>query len=752
MSFGGTLPDILKVPTTPDPSAATAQPGTNGAVATTPSVGASAPPNVNGGAAGFSLDTSAIKDMITAKQAELNASMGALTANTNVDRNAEQQQLAITDQNLDAYSKIQKTQALPGGAGGKIAKIFGIFDSDYNVEKHATTIKMGEMKSASIKATADAIKAQNNELPTILGKVSEATQQIWQAQKDANQLTINYGTLQTEMTRAATEKARLNLEITKDRREQIQFNISKMSTAQVQQQLDLANQGKGPYKDAPGLLEHHLVSEQKATADMELSQTQAAKGQREESDASASDFVSNLPVDFTKGMLAQAQKANSPTVDFTVGKNPDGSPKVFSVATPLVQAGLIKSAKMEDDANKAVAADQTQRLNIIPNATQIVNVGNAFARMNPAFTQLTQQTGAIMKGMDTGNPSSVRQSGLLLQDIKDKQTAMVKSTAAQFGTKPAQDAVIDYGTNGKFTPTGGVAVVADSAGIPSLASQALYKDAFGTIQTIVATKLSQQGGAGSASIDMNNPADTQMMLQSLMQQKGGKEKINQITQEALLDPSNRKAIADNIGKVVQTNGINHTLYGLAMQKNADPIWHDMYEHSDQIVTNKRYDPQKIGQLLEEASIKSGGKINYGKMFLQGFSNYTANSDNDPASDPSYTVYDHALEAAVYGDMPHQAVLGGLATQIATQMAKAHQAMKDRIKQDITGQTQRQAVGQATQFGNAGIDASVTAEAILQNPKAINDIANKTGIQINNVPSATGTGLTVQQIMQMFPGG
>lgn len=724
-----------------------------------PSVPSVSPPNVNSGEASFSGLTGSINDLLKAKQAEISSSVDALKANTAIDTQTASALQGIQTETLGAFHNIERAQSLPGGVDGKLAKIISIFDSDYNVNLQRTRVEENQLRATQITGTADNIKLQNNALPAIMAKITDATQAGFNAQRDANQLAIQAGTLQNEISRTAISRAQLVIALSAERRQQVEFAINSMSTDQIAAQFDLAKQGKGQFKDAAGLLEHRLVSEKAAEVSLHSAQTAAANGDRDAYNSNASDFVSHLPAAVIRGYLDKAQKSGQSIVTFNIGVDPKTKqPQTLAIPIPIVQQGLVKNAAIEQQANATVAADDTQRLNLIPNATALIGGANGLASVDPRASSVVTNTTGILQGLDPKNPNSVRQTAAMLDNQKALLADIAKSVSDKFSTPEAKAAVNAYGVTGRFDNTGGAAVVVDSIGIPL--SQTLYRTAWGQMNTMLANGIKDQHNANSGGFDPNKSSDVQAMINGMMQKPDTRFTMRNLAAEILSNPTNQKQIAGAIAGVIRPKAMNDTLAQLANVPHANPIWKDIIDHPEQMYSNVPItdkdgkvtgqktviDYQKMFERFEKQSVQTGGKVNFADTFIKGLRDYAVNSDNSPTSDPRYTIYDHALEAAVFGSRPHSAVLADLVGALAQQAARAHADMQRRIQQDLSGATQRQAI----QLSD-GPDA-VSALGPLENVTSPAVTTDKNlSFKLSQVPSATGTGMTADQIKRLYGG-
>lgn len=721
-------------------------PGNN--VSPAPNIKQTNAPNVDGGKAGFSSVTSALQDVTTSKLAELSAGQDAAKANASVDHQATEQITGLTTDTINALNNINRANKLPGGADGKIAKMFSIFDSSYNVEASRTAIMINKARADQVAATAAGIKEQNNALPLLLGKMSEATQAIFNAQKDANKLAIEQGTLDTQRRNTEIAATHLRLDMNKEAREASEFKIRSMTTAQIEAELPRAQAGKGAFAGKAGLLQQRLIQEKSAEASLQKLQLDVADGNRESFNKNGVDFVSHMPVDMVSGLLAQAKAKGAPLVSFPTGEKG----KTIDIPYNLVEEGLVKSAGDRDAVNKVVSADLAERMQIIPNITNIMRGSNAFASMDPRASQLNTKMAEVMKHMDPNNPDSVRQTGLMIEGYKKELEDIGKDAASRMTSPDAKGAMISAAKNGgKFDRTGGAAVVGDSVQIPSMGTNSYFKNAWNELRIAVANKAATASNGGMAQASVKDTSDAQSMLAMFTAKPGGKQKVSQITDELFTDPTKVAAIRDQMKATMKGDGVFQSLTQLANGKEANPFWRNILSNIDQFKENGSISYNKMFEAMEHARILSHGKMDFSQTFFQGLQNYAMNADNASGVNPGYTVQDHALEAAIFGDSPVSSVLGELHFTLKQVAVKARQEMSERIKQDLSGQTQRVALSQ-TAFAHTGLDQGMGDPLIDPTGKKAEKIFSKTGLDLNTVPSATGTGLSVAQIQAIYGAG
>lgn len=726
------------------------QPGNTAAAA--PNVPAQNPPNVNGGPASFSDLTQSIVDLVKSKTSEVAASKDALVSNMNIDQTATTQINNLTKDSMEALQNMQRAESLPGGSAGELAGIIGLFDSRYNPTYQATRIKINENKAAQITSTATALKNQNNLLPDLMAKQSAAAEVLFKAQKDANDLALKSIEVDARMLQARTQAARLKIEMSQEARASTEFKIKSMSTAQLENAYAQAQTGKGPFAGVAGLIEDRLVSEKMAVTNLEKATTEMNRGNRIEANDRLTDAVSHMPTEVVAARLAEAQKSGKPFVEFPTGtKGKDGKEQTIQIPFDLTQQGLVKAMQIEQTANQTLAAKYNQDLNINPTITNVIKGANALASMDPRATQIVTNMGHLVRNWDPKDAQSTRMVGLQAKEFQKQLDDLAKENAKKFGSDQAQAAVEQFAKTGTFDTRGGTAVMVDSAGIPSLTRQSRYGNMWTTLDQEVAKVLARQHNTGLNIGTVNNNADAMSIMAQAMAKPEGKENIRTITSNILADPAKVKQLAGQMKGTIQISGLKGVIGSLAKQKGAAPVWNDIIQHSENYRDQAgNLDARKLFESMEKASVMArangNATANYADTFLTALRNYAATADDNSASDPSYSIQDHAAEAAIFGGNPAGTVLGDLHYNFRVLAERANKEMQARIQQDLSGETQRQALHQAG-FSDAVADPMV-------DPFGVNakKIQTKTGLNVNTVPSATGTGLTVAQIKAIYGGG
>lgn len=744
------------VPTLPNQVNVTAPKVQPGSVSTSaPNVPQATPPNVNGGPASFSSLTQSLKDLVDSKTAQLDSEAKAVTANASVDQSASTVVNAASDDALKAYMHIQKASTLPGGAKGGLARILGLFDSDFNMDYQTTQVEISTQKSAMAAATAQALKTQNNALPALLGKVAEATKVVFDAQNDANKLVLEQGRLDQQIFANKIAKANLSISMSKEHREATEFAVRSMTSDQIEAELPKALAGKGKFAGLGGFLQDRLIAEKAAEVGLASSANALKAGNRKEYEESLTQVVKNIPLDVSKSLYEKAKAGGAMSVQIPGGPVDPATKKPGMVDIPfqIFEQGMIQAQETEDKVRTHQAADLNTRMDIGPKATNMFNTFNALAAVDPRATQLSTQLGSIMNRLDPKSPDSIYATGILLNSLETKRDEMIKDQAGKFHDAEAKAGVMNFGKTGKFDAQGGTAVTTESAGVPSLNRNGKFADFWQAFNRDIATQIqSEHQSGGSFGTQGQNGVVSVADAMTIFASQGnkGREKISTIAANLLADPIKAKEYSRMVQGTMRVDAINSTLVGLMHQKDADPIWTDINTHPGSYMNKDgQIDTNLIFRKLEQMTVRSGGKLNYSQQFLAGLNNYAVGANTSSAGDVSYTLQDHAAVGALFGDHPESDVAGHLHWELRTLAERHRKEMAERINDDVSGKTEKEALV------HAGIVDTMAMD--FMNPygqmsvEGAEKLRKKTGFDINSVPSATGIG-TVADTKAKFPGG
>lgn len=731
-----------------------AQPGNT--TSPKPAIPTQNPPNVTGEQASFSSVTAALADMIKTKTSELSASGDALIANNKVDATAAQQVSNLTEDTIGAMQRVQRIKQMPD----EITQILGIFDKDWNIGYQAGRIDINETRAKQISNTAAATKIMNNQLPDLMAKASAASQAIFNAQKEANQLAINQQHADTAQLEARIKQVRLSIDLKQEQRASTEFAVNSMSTAQLEAAMQDFNAkgAKSKFAGIAGHIEHRLTSESAAITALDNANTALKEKKMDVFNKEMTNAASYIPANILGPMIDRAEAKNESVIQLPTGnKGKDGKEIMIPMPIMLAKQGLVQSMTTDIKANEMVSADLTQKKDIIPRVTYLTRTAQAFVGMDPRAANVFVHTSDILKGINSKDPSSIaRVDGLLKQQEKVME-GIIKENAEKFSSDTAKAAIIAAGKNGgKFDAIGGTAVAANSVAIPALNVGARYSSAWGLLNMATANEISRQrADFGSVA----NTADAQSNIALMLAKPNGRESVNTISQKLFADPKRMAPVRDAIKEKITDSALGGVFGQLAQEKNANPVWANLagaFQRDGLAQFHKpdgRLDVAKLFERMEQATLLAKAQGNkaadFSNTFIQGLQKYTMTVQDQGMNDATYTISDHALEAALFGGDPTPATLANFAGSMRQVQARARQEFQKRVQEDLNGTTQRKAWDDMTKLGQWVPGAG---ETFTGNPNQIADLAKKTGTNLNAIPSATGTGLTVAQIQQIMAAG
>lgn len=722
-----------------------------------PAVPTQAPPNVDGGQASFSAVTSSLADMVRTKTSELSAQQDALIANNKVDSTASQQVSNLTEDTIAAMGRVQRIKSMPD----EITQILGIFDKDWNLGYQAGRIDINEVKAKQISNTAAAIKTMNNQLPTLMASASAASQAIFNAQKEANQLAINQQHANTAALEARIKQVRLSIDMQQEQRAQAEFRVNSMPTAALEAAMaDVNAKGaKSKFASMAGFIEHRLTSESQAITNLDEARAALQDKNIDRFNKKMTNAASYIPPSILGPMIDKAEAAGQAVVKLPTGtKGPDGKELVIDMPLSLAKAGMVQSMTTDIKANEMVAADMTQKANIIPRVTYLTNTAQAFVGMDPRAANVFVHTTEILKNINSKDPRSIGMVDQLLKQQEKTLEGIVKDNAEKFSSDAAKAAIITAGKNGgKFDAVGGTAVAADSVAIPALNTGARYTAAWGSFNQQIANELSRQN-AGFGTV--NNAADAQSALALMLAKPNGRESINRIAKNIMADPNKMKPIRNAIKEKITDSAIAGVFGQLAQEKNANPLWAKLYSAFQQDGLANYHNPNgslnvaKLFESMEQATLvaKAQGNnvANFSKTFIDGLQKFSASARDNGMNDSTYTISDHALEAALFGGDPTAATLGDMNYAMRQIQARVQQEFSKRIQEDLNGTTQQNNFDDMVKLGQYVPGAG--DNVFLNDPMFIDKVAKKTGRNLKAIPSATGSGLSVAQVQMIMSAG
>lgn len=667
----------------------------------------------------------ALRAISAAHKAELETTIDANQKNNAVIQALQTTTDQTNNDSISAYENLNKISRLPAG----ISRVLGFFDDGYNVNVQKNNLDISQVK---LQQAAEKAKQQiqiNQSEPAIAKLRSELATQDFTFQKDAFSLVSTTKGLTQKDQELRLSAARILLDMGTQEREETNFKLSGMTAAQKQAELTKQKAGKGDpfWVGKAGLLEHSINVDQQA----ELARDQAAvnlqKGQIDLANQKTTDMLAKIPNYILSAQIADARAKGALFIDFGKG-----------VQVPLNQAetAFNENKKHEDETVGNLTTESNAQ--VLEKMGTVGTALTALAGLDPdanrIFSTYSQALTQYQAGTKDYNTS--RAFSFILDDAKTKLQAIAKRVASTAGTPEAKAAVEKFGNTGAFEAAGGAAVVNDIATNYVAQTQTKYHEAYALAGKEIAARVAQQNMAGMPVFDKtkSSASQTQQMMAAIMASKDQK-KIKEITEEVLADPAVQSQMADALGRTVRADARLGVFDDLAKAFPQSKIWTELRDHPENMADqNGAYSYKKLGDYLATQSAALGPNgADYGMVFAQALKTRALKSKNNPNSDPSKMIWDHALDAKLYGGNAEPAVLADFAERQRQNAIAAHQDMQKRIKQDLQ-------TADVPKYGGIGSPEPVTA-------KDFEELMTRQ----NASASATGAPLTVGQMKLLYGG-
>lgn len=671
---------------------------------------------------GTSADAGAglLRDIFQSKKDTLAATAQAMKANAAIDDQSAQQTSKLFDSTMAAYDNMKKIEAWHATG---VPGILGLFDSDWNSNYQRVQLQSNQVAATQISDRAQTLKEVNNRVPqlaALAGQLAGSAYDVYNKQRQLEQgdQTIHLKAIETQ------------IQLEQEGRLEVANNVDKLSLAQKQQQLALANKGQGSFVGAQGILEKGINDEQKAHEELQQLQLNVAEGNDKLAETRLNRFASYLPVSQLTPLVNAAMKNNQGQIDLPIGNG-----KTMHMPLPVAQQALSNNQAQEVKLRGQLATQYVADQQIPDKINQVTSSAAALATLDPRAGHELNIIHRSLDGLDYKDLNSVRMGADALDASQKRISDIAGEVAQQFTGKEAQAAVKNFVANGGvLDSTGGKAIIVDTVGNFGIQSTSKYKDAFDVINRQVATKLQAQnaGGRDWSNTDYSH-LDTASVMAMLNQNKTKLSQSN-IAQQVLSDPTVNNQVVQAVKNTIRPNALITSIKSLAGDKGAAPIWGQLLQDPSQWSQDGAISSRKLLETLEQQSVTTGYKANYGNALIDRMKKYGVQADTLAARDPSYTMADRALEASVFGSRPHQAVVGDMVRELQVMKNSVSTKMKALINQDVTGQTDQQALHDQ-QSAEAAAGAPIPGFA-----------------PPGQSPSATGAKLNTQQMKALFANG
>lgn len=660
--------------------------------------------------------------------AGLNASVNTAEKNNAVLGALQAAQDSNFNTILDSNQKLQRINSM-GGPKSPIVKIMQLFDSGWNSSNLALNIEAANVRTQQAVDKAKTQMEINNTLPTLIESQAKIARELQTGQLNVLDYRMKQDAAARDAQRVKMEAIKTSIDMSQEQRAKAEFTISSMGMEDKQQLATyLGSHPNDPRRGMLGLIQESMFKEGNAEASLRSAQDAASKGDIDAANYHMQNVANNLPSTQLAVGVQQALKTGSAVVSFGQGKDQ------INIPLHMAMSSMQSNQQTETAARQQLAQEAADEHDIQRKSASLSTSATALATMDPRAKGVLEMQNSMAQRL-AADPSyeNILQYNAQINNGQETLNQIAADQAKTFNSKEAQAGFLQFAKTGQYSRTGGQAVVTDIAGQPSLSRTTKYAPAFSIINQAVATQLKQaqaMGGAGAA-VPVSGTLEANQIF--LGQEKN--PKLTAIRENVMNDPVVLNQAGEVIKAVQQKDALFSAIQNLSKTKNASPVWRNLIDHPDELMDQTAdgkviVNPNKLIAHLEGATVMTQGKVDYGAALMSALRAYGAKADMVAGNDPRYTPYDHALESAIFGEKPHAAIVSDFVSKLGLVQRKAHSEMQDRIKQDVSGQTQFNANIINGAMGGAKVDPA--------DPRT--------------VPSATGTGLTAAQIKALYGGG
>lgn len=707
----------------------------------------------------------AVENVVIKRQEAEQAKMDALTANTTITNNLLSQQELIDQENLKAYDNLGKINQW--GGDNAITKILGLFNPDYNKAAQETTLLKNQIRSASTQRRAETQININNAKPALLTGQAEIAQQTLQLYTDTLQLQSQFRGLEQRDLEINIASTRLLMDMNQDAREAVKLRIEAMDEPELRMHLRDAKAGKGPWVGMEGLLVKELNDFDKfrleldntrqlmKSRDQEM-QVRGAQERRAEQafpleqqsrqqtvdmgrinidnatdarlESTMKRAVGYLPINTLNGMINNAIQSGQGVI--TLGTGADAVDIPLSIAMEGAKEQVERTTAIEQHLVANDRLEVASQLNEVSSSlAMLASVGDARAGEQSTVLALARSQ------TNFDDPTQVRRLRLITATAKTKIEGFIKDNKGIYNTPEAQAAFEQAVKTGEMSDIGADALVAASIGSYARATQGFHRGAYQILGNKINDEIrdGQIAMVGMPEATGDRQLDTMSML-AAMNRRENREKIPEIIDRVMRDPSVKGAMAAQVKQDIEMKTLTSSLQELSRAPLAvSPIFKEMLEG------NKNFSPEEIIQYLEQRSIEAGPGVDYVKLLIDQLNKYATDARNSNVlSDPGYTMSDRAVEFSLFGMDPRGNISREFVERMTRSSKRIRAEMEERKRADIRGDTTRQSLENAARIQALGPDAGASMQEILrQNPQAANP------------PSATGANLPVNRIQELY---
>lgn len=671
-----------------------------------------------------------LQDILKSKSDAIVATKTAMEANNSIDNASALSMSKLYDSTMASYDNLKKIERWqPTG----LPSILGLFDSDWNQKYQSINMQSNQVSAQQIADRATTMKNINNQVPALLKLSGDMATEAFNVYKDQRQLNqqdqdITLRSIQTK------------IQMEQEGRTEVVNAVDRLSLQQKQAALAQAQQGKGQFVGAEGLLTDGIHKEQSAELSLAQLRTAVQSGNDDLASKELDRFTSYLPVSQLQPAVDNAIKNNQAVISMPTDKKGN----MIHIPLPVAQKALAANLQQETQLRTQVATQYATDNQIPQKINEVTATAAALSLADPRAGHELTIIGNQLKGLDYKDMNSVRMGGEALSASQARLKQIADDVSKTYQTPEAQQAIKNYAaTGGNFTDQGGKAVVADTVGNYGATNTMRYKAAMDVVNQQVAAKIAAKQSGGMQFRSSGNgttPGNLdQTTIMALLSQNKAAIKDSDIVNQVLGDPTTNAQVIAQIKNTVKPQALITVIQSLAADKGASPIWATLLQNPANMSANGAIDQRTLSQFLERQSVSTGYKVNYNNALLARMQKYGSRADEMAAHDPSYTIADRALETSVFGAKPQSSIVGDLYNEMKVLGQSAHAEMQQRIQSDVSGQTAREASQQNTPASQGLAFNDLPSSFPAATPKA-------------GIPSATGLPLTDADIRSLFQGG
>jgi len=626
----------------------------------------------------------------------------------------------------EAYDNQQRINRLPGGADGTVARLLGLFDSDWSVDAQQTTIQAENARLTEAASRAETMMQINQQSRNVAAVDTELARTQFQGALQMQELedrefqrradVARLGMEQTRIQHAERgldyEAQRVRIALSQEERARVDQEVLNLGDTGARTALAEAQAGRGQWVGREGLLEAYIRNSEMAELQLQQYTSAVEDNNRERAVAALTGFVDRIPPLALGQAIQAAEQQGSPVVMIGEVEVP------YNIAVRSFNAMRTDEADMQT----ALVAEEAAALDVGNRRTRVNSTLAAIAPLSSEAADIYETQSEQLARTDLNTYEGVRRMNNILTASETAVKPLVDRIVSQQPTEQSQNAMRAYlESGGRATPTGAQVIVRDAIGNWGVAQSSGMPGAWDALSRRV---VEANGGVVGA-MD-----DAMIQLNSLF---GGANTSETTRARAigrvLDDPETRAEVGKIASDTIGGNAILSTLERLAnpqqptagARRVADPVWQDALAHKEEymnIVENadgsinmveSELDEARLATYLERQSVIRGRVVDYNSAFTNAL---RTTATQGGAADPSLTPFDQNLLTHIYGADPHRAILNSFVNRFQQQAIQTRERIQRAIEQE-TADTAAAATG--IQVGDTGPTGARRTQQLLTRP-------------------------------------